>query len=284
MQDVNDGQSVFQESPTGLPKMPLSWSAGQGDDLTLTLDDSNFDHNGQKCETASADSSGGSEGALVAVPRSEGALVAVPQQAPADVPALVTAPQQAPAAAPQQDPAAVPQQAPAAVPQQDPAAAPQQAPAAVPQQAPAAAPQQVGGQAHGEAQATQEQSLETINSSPETDLAPGHISAVENFALAKNMPMHEVNLQMVKDSPEGLIKWSVHNVETGSRSNLGQAFYRSQKSHATLTDRTIYKDLDEPLKQLYREHWSIERDWHFTSEKKQSRTHLPRVRLMREHT
>ena len=82
----------------------------------------------------------------------------------------------------------------------------------------------------------------------------------------------------MKDSPEGLTHWAALDISWSTRAPMGQAFYRYQRKAATAEEKTLYQDLDEPLRKEYRQKWSIKRDYDFTKE-----TKIIKLEFSKEH-
>ena len=109
-------------------------------------------------------------------------------------------------------------------------------------------------------------------------LGPGENWAIQKYAEAKSLNPANVSLQEVKDSPEGLTHWAALDISWSTRAPMGQAFYRYQRKAATTEEKTLYQDLDEPLRKEYRQKWSIKRDYDFTKE-----TKIIKLEFSKEH-
>ena len=105
------------------------------------------------------------------------------------------------------------------------------------------------------------------------------IRACVNYALAEGIDAATVTLEMVKESPTGILHYAFLDVKTGSRTADGQAFYGELKKDEFAKD--VYDNLMEPLQTQFRQSWCLTRDWthvEITREKEQSWSELARKR------
>ena len=99
-----------------------------------------------------------------------------------------------------------------------------------------------------------------------TPESPAEKHAIVTYAQAKGVDTSQVTLDIVAKSPEGLIHWSCVGKDLGARGPVYQQFRRAIV-HEQFAGG-IYPDLDEPLKEQFRQRWHLRNNFQFTSEKK----------------